>query len=148
MKPIKYAISYVIYNEDRTRFLTVQRPSNDNDLPNAWGLPAGSVRNDETFEEAIRRSGIEKLGVKLEPVRFIGRGNVERTDYVLHMEEYEAKIIDGEPSVPQSVEGVTQYQQWNWGVSNDLRDAASKGSLCSQIFLEKNNETKESDTIV
>lgn len=135
MKQLKYAISYVIYNKDRSKFLIVQRPSDDETLPNLWGLPAGSVKGNETFEEAIIRSGKEKLGVTLKLLRFIGRGNIERKDYILHMEEYEAEIIAGKPKVPQSVQGITQYQSWKWGIASDLKDAANKGSLCSQIYL-------------
>lgn len=140
MKQIKYAIAYVIYNKDRSKFLIVQRPSDDANLPDAWGLPAGSVKDDETFEEAVIRSGKEKLGVELKPVKFIGRNNIERNDYILHMEEYEAEIISGEPKVPQPIQEITQYQQWRWGISSDLKDAASKGSLCSQIYLNSVND--------
>jgi len=135
VKPIKYAIAYLIYNEDRSKFLIVQRPSDDEDLPNVWGLPAGSVRGNESFEDAVIRSGKEKLGVNLKIAKFIGRKDIERKDYILHMEEYEAEIISGMPKVPQSAKGMTQYQDWRWGVSFDLKDAAAKGSLCSQIFL-------------
>lgn len=86
------------------------------------------------------RSGREKLGVNLKPTKFIGRGNIERDIYILHMEEYEAEIISGEPKVPQPVERITQYQQWKWGVGSDLKNAASKGSLCSQIYLTSVND--------
>ena len=140
MKSIKYAIAFVIYNQDHSKFLIVQRPSDDDNLPNVWGLPAGSVRNDETFEECVIRSGREKLGVKLKPSKFIGRNNIERDNYILHMEEYGAVIVNGEPEVPQPIEGMTQYQQWKWGESSDLKDAASKGSLCSQIYLTSVND--------
>ena len=135
MKQIKYAIAFVIYNQDRSKFLIVQRPSDDENFPDIWGLPAGSVKDDETFEECVIRSGREKLGVELKPTKFIGRSNIERENHILHMKEYKAKIINGEPKVPQEIEGMTQYQQWKWGVSSDLKDAKSKGSLCSQIYL-------------
>ncbi|MEX0920125.1 MAG: NUDIX domain-containing protein [Candidatus Pacearchaeota archaeon] len=140
MKPIKYAIAFVIYNQDRTKFLIVQRPSDDDNLPDAWGLPAGSVKDNETFEECIIRSGKEKLGVELKPTKFIGRSNVERNNSILHMEEYEAEIESGKPKVPQPIKGMTQYQQWKWGEGSDLKDAASKGSLCSQIYLTSVND--------
>ncbi len=140
MKPMKCAISYVIYDADRSHLLMVRRPADDLDLPNVWGFPAGSVREDETFEEAIIRSGKEKLGVGLRPTKFIGRGNIERLDHVLHMEEYEAEILKGEPNVSQPVGGATQYQAWRWGVSGDLKEAARKGSLCCQLYLSSKNE--------
>ena len=135
MKPIKYAISFVIYSQDPSKFLIVQRPSDDENLPDIWGLPAGSVKDNETFKECVIRSGREKLGVELKPTKFIGRNNIERENYILHMEVYEAEIVSGEPEVPQSIQGITQYQKWRWGVSSDLKNAASKGSLCSQIYL-------------
>ena len=135
MKQIKYAIAFVIYNQDRSKFLIVQRPSNDENLPDVWGLPAGSVKDNETFEECVIRSGKEKLGVVVKPTKFVGRSNIERDSYILHMEEFEAEIVSGEPEVPQPIQGMTQYQQWKWGVSSELKDAASKGSLCSQIYL-------------
>ncbi|PIU98179.1 hypothetical protein COS61_02865 [Candidatus Wolfebacteria bacterium CG03_land_8_20_14_0_80_40_12] len=141
MKPIKYAIAYVIYNKDRSKFLIVQRPIDDEDLPNIWGLPAGSVKDNETYEESIIRSGEQKLGVKLEPVGFIGRDNIEREKYILHMEEYETEIITGEPKVPQPIGGTTQYQKLKWGVKSDLIDGAKKGSLCDRIYLKGVNES-------
>jgi ADP-ribose pyrophosphatase YjhB (NUDIX family) len=135
MKPVRHAISYVIYNESRSKFIIVKRPSDDDALPDVWGLPAGHVKDNETYEEALIRSGKEKLGVELKPMRFIGRDAMERDQYILHMDEFEVKIKSGDPKVPQSVQGITQYQSWKWGEGSDLEDAASKGSLCSQIFL-------------
>jgi ADP-ribose pyrophosphatase YjhB (NUDIX family) len=140
MKPIKCAIAFVIYNKDRSKFLMVQRPPDDESLPNVWGLPSMFARDNETFEECVIRAGSDKLGVELKPKKFIGRSDMERENFILHMEEYEAEIISGEPQVPQQVEGMTQFQQWKWGVGSDLKDAASKGSLCSQIYLTSVND--------
>ena len=135
VKPTKNAIAYVIYNDDRSKFLVVQRPGDDKDLPNAWGLPAGSLEEGESFEDAVLRSGREKLGVKLSVGELVGEGEIERDTYVLYMKEYEATIAQGEPKAPQGVEGVTQYQQWRWGTADDVVEAAQKGSLCSRLYL-------------
>ena len=54
MKPIKRSVAFVIYSEDRTRFLIVRRPPDDDSLPNVWGLPAGSLKESETSEESTR----------------------------------------------------------------------------------------------
>ena len=140
MKPIKNSIAFVIYNKDKSAFLIVQRPSDDDNLPNVWGLPAGSLKDGETFEECVVRSGKEKLGVDLQVVDLIGEGEIEREHYILHMKEYKAEIANGEPKVPQAYEGITQYSRWKWGVAEDLKDAASKGSLCSQIYLKSIGE--------
>jgi ADP-ribose pyrophosphatase YjhB (NUDIX family) len=122
------------------KFLIVQRPSDDKYLPDVWGIPAGSVKDNETFEEAVVRSGKEKLGVGLKVTRFIGRDDIERSEYVLHMEEYEAEITQGNPKVPQPIQGITQYQKYAWGDSSNIKEAATKGSLCSQIYLRRVNE--------
>lgn len=139
MKPIKYAVAFVVYSENRKNILIVQRPPEDEDLPDIWGLPAGSVREDETFEQAVIRAGRDKLGVELQIVEFIGRDDIERDDFILHMEEYEAKIIRSEPVVPQPISGITQYQEWCWGTEENLKPAAERGSLCSRILLENEN---------
>ena len=135
MKAIKSAVAFVIYNKDKTKILTVQRPENDEDLPNVWGLPAGSLKDKESFEEAVLRSGKEKLGVKLKIIKLINEGKLERDKIVLHMKEYEVAIEEGKPNVPQKVSGITQYQKLNWSSPEKLKDAAQEGSLCSRLYL-------------
>lgn len=135
MKRTENAVSYVIYNGDGTRILSVKRPGND-DLPNVWGLPAGTVREGENPEQAVVRSGREKLGVKLEVKGMLNEGEIERETYILHMRLYEAEIGEGEPKVPQA-SGGTQYVEWKWAEPGELKEAASKGSLCSRLLLEK-----------
>ncbi|MBI4639430.1 MAG: NUDIX domain-containing protein [Candidatus Tectomicrobia bacterium] len=140
MKPIKHSIAYVIYHEERSQFLSVKRPSDDDDLPDVWGLPAGSLKNGETFEDAVLRSGREKLGVELKIVKLIGEGNIEREHDILHMKEYEVHVIQGEVNVPQLVDGVTQYQAWKWATPDELIESAQKGSLCSRLYLSSRNQ--------
>ncbi len=134
-KKIKNAVSFVIYNKDRSKFLIVQRPADDANLPLVWGLPAGTLKEGETFEDAVLRAGKEKLGVEIKTGPLIGEGDLDRGEYTLHMKDFEVEIIDGEPSVPQVYPEVTQYVAWRWGIPKDLEDAAQKGSLCSKIYL-------------
>lgn len=131
---MKYAVSFVIPDEDGERFLIVKRPEDDADLPGYWGLPATSVTEQERYEAAVERAGREKLGVNLEITGFMGRGNIERDDELLHMELLETGIMIGTPSVPQSGDG-TQYTDWRWGTATDLKDAARNGSLCCNLYL-------------
>ncbi len=140
MKPVKNAISYVIYTEDRSKFLIVKRPDDDENLPGAWGLPAGSVKEDESFEKATLRSGKQKLGVKLKIIKLIGEDQTEREKYILNMKEYEAEIVHGKPKAPQPIKGITQYQAIKWGTSEDLHEAVSKGSLCCKMYLDYENK--------
>lgn len=134
-KPVRKSISFVIYGDDKSTFRVVQRPADDANLPNVWGLPAGTLKEGETYEGCVIRSGREKLGVDLEIVGMIGEGDLDRDAYVLHMKEYAVRVIGGEATVPQPYPEVTQYQATRWGTADDLVEAASKGSLCCRIFL-------------
>jgi 8-oxo-dGTP pyrophosphatase MutT (NUDIX family) len=124
---------------DGERVLIVQRPADDEDLPNAWGLPAASLRGDETWTDAARRIG-EKLGVELSIGRELQQGSIERKNYTLEMKLFEATMT-GVPSVPQKDPNVTQYQAWKWGTSKDLEPAADRGSLCCKLFLRTPRES-------
>ncbi len=136
MKPTKHSIAYVIYNVNRSRVLAVQRPADDVELPNLWGLPAGSLHLGETYDEAVIRSGVEKLGVDLAVSRLIADGALERPHYRLHLRLYEARVLRGELAAPQPYPGVTQYQALKWAMARDLIPAAQAGSLCCRLFLE------------
>ena len=136
MKSVKNAISFVIFANDRTNILLVKRPPEDEDLPGVWGLPAGSLREGESFEEAVHRAGREKLGVQLQVLQRLNAGEIERSQYTLHMQLYIAAVLQGKPSVPQPAEGITQYVDLTWAPPEDLRPAAEKGSLCSRLALD------------
>jgi isopentenyldiphosphate isomerase len=134
-KPVKRSVSLALFDEFG-RVLAVQRPEDDEDLPNAWGLPASSLRAGESWDDAIRRTGRDKLGVDLKPIRELNRGTLERASYTLDMRLYEAEVVRGTVTVPQVVVGVTQYQNWRWGTAEVLRPAAERGSLCCRLFLD------------
>jgi ADP-ribose pyrophosphatase YjhB (NUDIX family) len=141
IKQIKNSVAFVIYNSDRSKFLIVRRPVDDNNFPNVWSLPAGTLLNNETFEDAVIRSLNDKLGVEGEIIKLIGEGEIERDKYILHMKEFEVIIKNGTPSVPQTKSGITQYTEWKWGIADDLIDAVSKGALCSRLYLESINKS-------
>lgn len=130
---VKRSVALAIRANDRV--LIVQRPADDEDLPDAWGLPAGSLHTDETWTDVAARIGQEKLGVTLRIGSELGHDSIERAAYTLEMRLFEAMIVSGEPVVPQDNAAVTQYQQWKWGGSEDLRPAAERGSLCCQLYL-------------
>jgi len=106
--------------------LLVRRPDDDESLPGVWGLPAASLLGDESEEDAVRRAGREKLGVEVLPLQPIGADGA--------MTDWEARIVEGRPSVPQPGPN-TQYAQLRWGDPRDLVPAARQGSLCSRVLL-------------
>jgi 8-oxo-dGTP diphosphatase len=132
-RPVKRSVSLAIMKGEQV--LIVQRPADDDDLPNAWGLPAATLMPGESWQDAVLRAGRDKLGVELEPGRELNRGSIERAGYTLEMRLYEARIFSGSPVVLQQEPDITQYQNWHWGRAEDLQPAAEAGSLCSRLFL-------------
>ena len=106
--------------------LLVRRPDGDESLPGVWGLPAASLGEGESEEEAVRRAGREKLGVEVVPLRPVGSDG--------GMTDWEARIAAGSPAVPQDGPN-TQYSELRWGALRELEPAARRGSLCSRALL-------------
>ena len=115
--------------------LLVRRPEGDESLPGLWGLPAVSLADDESEEDAVRRAGRQKLGVEVRPLRELGGAQDERPAYLIHMRDWEAEIVSGDPAVPQQAGG-TQYTDLRWGKLVDLLPAARAGSLCSRVLVQ------------
>jgi ADP-ribose pyrophosphatase YjhB (NUDIX family) len=132
LKPLKRSVSLVI--EGPAGVLLVRRPDDDDSLPGLWGLPAASLRDDELERDALLRIGRDKLGVTVELLRPIGEEEAERPGYRIRMRDWAARIVDGEPSVPQAGEG-TQYVEWHWGDPAELAPAARAGSACARVLL-------------
>lgn len=140
---VKRSVSFVIRHPARPGLvLAVRRPPDDDDLPDAWGLPAGSLREEESWDEAVRRAGREKLGVELEVGDVLEEGRIERATYTLHMRLYDARIVAGAPAVPQSTPGVTQYGALDWAAPDRFVAAADAGSLCCRLYLRHHERTE------
>lgn len=134
VKPIKRAVAVVITNENN-EFLIIKRPAEDL-LGAVWGFPALNVPEGQTEEEVVRLIGPKKLGVVLEIGNKIGTQRSEREEYILELSDYFAKIISGEPTVPQSDTSLTQYTDWQFtNEPNTLVPAARNGSVCTRVYL-------------
>jgi hypothetical protein len=102
-----------------------------------WGFPAVTRRDGETARAAAQRIGPFKLGVRLSVGAKLGERTADRGDHVLRLADFDASIVDGVPVVPQSGGSVTQYVAVRF--TSDpavLLEAARRGSLCAQIFLD------------
>ena len=131
------SVSLAIRAPGRSRdLLLVRRPPDDPDLPDLWGLPAASLRPGESWEDAALRAARDKLGVEIDLGPERNRGATHRRGRRLSMRLFAGRIRSGEPKVPQSVPGVTQYTAWCWRPRRDLRPAAASGSLCCRLELE------------
>ena len=139
-RPSRTALALVIEAPgeagETRRWLLVRRPAEDTDLPGVWGLPAGSHAGGETDKSLVRRIGREKLGVETEDLGRLSEGHLDRPGYRLEMRLHAARVVAGEPRVPQSVPGVTQYSEWDWKLPSELRGGADRGSLCCRLALD------------
>jgi ADP-ribose pyrophosphatase YjhB (NUDIX family) len=133
---VKRSVSFVLRSDDDPSLvLAVRRPPDDDDLPNAWGLPAGSLRGEESWQDAVRRAARDKLGVDVDVGRLLEEGEVERAGYTLRMRLFDTRVIRGEPHVPQCAPGVTQYTALDWAPADRFVPAADAGSLCCRLYL-------------
>lgn len=137
-RPRKRSVALVIEEPEASgpRWLLVQRPFDDGDLPGEWGLPAGSLEPGETPEALVRRIGRQKLGVVLTPARELASGRAVRPGYMLEMTLWAARIASGTVEVPRPDATVTQYRDWGWRPPEALSPGAARGSLCCRLGLE------------
>ncbi len=136
-KPIRCSVAAVIRQPGGIPFLAVRRPPDDDKFPGLWGLPAITLRHGELPEDGIRRIGHEKLGVRLEPFRFIGIRSADRGPYELILMNIEATLTDGVPDVYAATTTATRYVDQRWSAEVDiLSEAAARGSLCCTILLD------------
>lgn len=137
VKPVKHSVAVVVREPGGT-FLVVRRPEDPEDpLAGLWGFPAITLRDGEDEREAAVRAGRVKLGVELAVGERIGVKTAARGDRTLTLADYSATVAAGTVRVPQPDTSVTQYTGHRFtrdpGV---LGEAAARGSLCAQIFLE------------
>jgi predicted TIM-barrel fold metal-dependent hydrolase len=144
MAMIKRSVAVVVRGPEAGTFLVVRRPDDPADpLAGVWGLPAVTLADGEDELAAVVRAGRDKLGVELAAGVRLGEASADRGEYLLVLADYEASIVDGTPSVPQSDASVTQYVEWRYSADPGvLAEAADRGSLCARIFLEKDNSKK------
>jgi uncharacterized protein len=134
----KRSVAVVVRGPEAGTFLVVRRPDDPDDpLAGVWGLPAVTLADGEDERAAVIRAGRDKLGVELAPGARLGQATADRGAYTLTLADYEAVITAGVPVVPQPDRSVTQYVQWRYADDPAvLADAAARGSLCAQIFLD------------
>jgi len=153
MKPVKHSVAVVVRRRGDLAvagqpgggaFLVVRRPADPADpLAGLWGLPAVSLRDGEDEAAAVLRAGRVKLGVELTAGPRIGEKMADRGGYRLRLADYEAVLAAGIPAVPQPDASLTQYTACRFTTDlADLAEAAARGSLCAQLFLEDNSKKR------
>ena len=138
--PVQRAVALVVHcPDDAGLLLAVRRPDDDAELPGVWGLPAATLREDETVEDAARRIGEAKLGVNVEPGEVAAQGSQQRPAYLLEMALLTATLRDPDttPRLPAPSGPATAYVDWRWAHPDILVEAAERGSLCCRLLLSR-----------
>jgi hypothetical protein len=147
MKPVKRSVAVVVRRpggEAGGEFLIVRRPDDPDDpLAGVWGLPAITLLDGEDERAAVARAGRAKLGVDLAAGPRVGAKAADRGGYLLRLADYEATVVAGVPAVPQPDDSMTQYTECRYTADpGALAEAAARGSLCAQVFLEDNSKKR------
>jgi ADP-ribose pyrophosphatase YjhB (NUDIX family) len=145
MKPVKRSVAVVVRRPgEPAEFLVVRRPQDPDDpLAGLWGLPAITLDEGEGERAAVVRAGRVKLGVELTPGSCIGQKAADRGAYLLRLADYEAVLAAGTPDVPQPDASLTQYTACRFTADPAvLAEAAARGSLCAQLYLEDNSKKR------
>src|SRR6185436_2370507 len=129
MPPVKHSVAVMVVRGEE--ILAIRRPADDDELPGVWGLPAGTIRGEETTGELIERIGRDKLGVRLTALRKAASGFAERPKYRLEMDLWEV-----------SMEGTPTYQEWQWASVELLSPGMASGSLCCQLAVQNKSRAR------
>jgi ADP-ribose pyrophosphatase YjhB (NUDIX family) len=113
--------------------LVVRRSLNDRYFPGMWGLPAGTLRKREGYEEAVRRTARHRLGIEVEVLGERAAGSSDRGTHVVGMRLYEARIVAGSPQVRGADPAGYGYTKVRWDRPENLQPARERGSLCCRL---------------
>lgn len=135
MKKRVLAFAYVILRGPPTspEALVVRRSPNDRYFPGLWGLPAGTLRKREGYEEAIRRTAKHRLGVEVEVLGERAAGSSDRGTHVVEMRLFEARIVAGSPHLREADAAGHGYTEARWTTPDALQPAREQGSLCCRL---------------
>ena len=138
MKKHVAAFASVVLRDARAgpEILVVRRSPRDRYFPDLWGIPAGTLRKREGYEEAIRRTAKHRLGIELEVLGERARGSSDRGTHVVEMRLYEARIVSGTPHLLDVNPEGYGYTEVRWDRPEVLQSARERGSLCCRLVEE------------
>jgi ADP-ribose pyrophosphatase YjhB (NUDIX family) len=138
MKKRVSTFAYVIRRELQTfpEILVVLRSPNDRYFPRMWGVPAGTLRKNESYEQAIRRTAHHRLGVEVEVLGERGAGSSDRGTHLVEMRLFEVRIVAGSPQVRATDPDGHGYIDVRWAGPDILQPTRERGSLCCRLVAE------------
>lgn len=145
MKKCIPAFAYVIFREPQIspEILIVRRSPNDRYFPGMWGIPAGTLRKHECYEEGIQRTAKHRLGIEVEVLDERGAGSSDRGTHIVEMRLFEARIVAGSPQIRDVNLSGHGYTEAQWGKPGLLLPAQEKGSLCCRLVADWLRESQK-----
>ncbi|MFH1779990.1 MAG: NUDIX domain-containing protein [Candidatus Micrarchaeota archaeon] len=93
-----------IIKNDESKILIAKRTEKDEQAPNLWSLPCGSVEENETPEESIIREMQEELGIGIKIEKTVSKRTYENEKESWSVYGYLCKITKGQPSIKEPEE--------------------------------------------
>lgn len=138
---MKNAVFGIIFNEDRTKVLTVKSAT-----LGIWLLPGGGIEENESAEKACKREILEESGYEVEIIRKIG-SYAPVNKLTAQLELYECKIVAGEAKASAETSEISYRNSTIFRLHNSfIKDALqnkpfvierkqTEGSYWNAIFL-------------
>lgn len=99
MKKLIHVVGAIIENENNEIFCALRSPKMA--LPNLWEFPGGKIEKGETPEQALYREIIEEFNCTIRIGQKVEDTTYEYEKFIVRLETYKAKIIDGFPVVSE-----------------------------------------------
>jgi ADP-ribose pyrophosphatase YjhB (NUDIX family) len=138
MKKRVSAFAYVVLRNlnPAVEVLVVRRSPHDRYFPNMWGIPAGTLRKQEEYEEAIQRTAKHRLGIEVEVLGERAAGTSDRGTHIVEMRLFEARIVAGSPQIQNVDPAGYGYTEVQWANPEILQPTRERGSLCCRLVDE------------
>jgi hypothetical protein len=101
-----------------------------------WGVPAGTLRKNESYAEAIRRTARHRLGIEVEVLGERAAGSSDRGTHLVEMRLFEVRIVAGSPQVRAVDPDGHGYIDVQWAMTDILQPTRERGSLCCRLVTE------------
>lgn len=107
-----YMVSLLLIVKEN-RFLLLKRSESEHNYSNYWGLPGGSVEENETPTDAVIREVYEEMGVEIPNVRLLKRYPYHNT--IINVFVYNSSEFD-----PNGIVLNEEHTQWGMFSYYDL----------------------------